>query len=352
MRGARRRDRRRSSCPADPPRLPRLAEGLTMLIGATLGRYFSRAVPQDDFARLRNGFRPRLHPRLRRADAPGRRRRGGQRRARWRSLALFRTPAVAEQVMPFAVLFGSMAALLQLSRKLELVVARAAGRLGLAVPAARHLRRLVIGVFSVAVYNPVSAHAEAARRGARDAHLLPDHPDHGGKEIWIRQRSIDGQAIIRADGAINDHHDNHRRDSLHLHETGTFTQRIEATEATLHEGFWELKDARVLTGDREPQALALTCIASNLEPSQVRQSFIAPDQSRSGTSRTPSTAWSGRPRRDAYRLHYDVLLARPLAVRRHGFRSCFSFVKILSIWWRRHNGSGWRGRWLHALCRH
>ena len=42
-------------------------------------------------------------------------------------LALFRTPAIAEQVMPFAVLFGSMAALLQLSRKLELVVARAAG---------------------------------------------------------------------------------------------------------------------------------------------------------------------------------------------------------------------------------
>src|SRR5215212_7712356 len=42
-------------------------------------------------------------------------------------LALFRTPAVAEQILPFAVLFGSMAALLQLSRKLELVVARAAG---------------------------------------------------------------------------------------------------------------------------------------------------------------------------------------------------------------------------------
>ena len=34
---------------------------------------------------------------------------------------------LAEQIFPFAVLFGSMAALLQLSRKLELVVARAAG---------------------------------------------------------------------------------------------------------------------------------------------------------------------------------------------------------------------------------
>src|SRR5918998_1619307 len=42
-------------------------------------------------------------------------------------LAFVRTPAITEQVFPFAVLFGSMTALLQLSRKLELVVARSAG---------------------------------------------------------------------------------------------------------------------------------------------------------------------------------------------------------------------------------
>ena len=42
-------------------------------------------------------------------------------------LSLYRTPSIAEQVFPFAILFGSMATLLQLSRKLELVVARAAG---------------------------------------------------------------------------------------------------------------------------------------------------------------------------------------------------------------------------------
>src|SRR5215210_8775378 len=68
-------------------------------------------------------------------------------------LSLFRAPAVAEQVFPFAVLFGSMTALLQLSRKLELVVARAAGvsawqflQPGLFVAA-------LIGIVSVTAYN-------------------------------------------------------------------------------------------------------------------------------------------------------------------------------------------------------
>src|SRR5690606_18849554 len=42
-------------------------------------------------------------------------------------VSLERTPSVAERALPFAVLFGAMAAFLQLSRKLELVVARASG---------------------------------------------------------------------------------------------------------------------------------------------------------------------------------------------------------------------------------
>ena len=42
-------------------------------------------------------------------------------------LSLLHTPIVAEQALPFAVLFGAMIAFLNLSRELELVVARSAG---------------------------------------------------------------------------------------------------------------------------------------------------------------------------------------------------------------------------------
>ena len=42
-------------------------------------------------------------------------------------LAFYRTPATAEQIIPFGLLFGAMATFIGLSRKLELVVARAAG---------------------------------------------------------------------------------------------------------------------------------------------------------------------------------------------------------------------------------
>ena len=72
-------------------------------------------------------------------------------------LALLRVPAVAEQVLPFAVLFGAMAAFLSLSRKLELVVARAAGLSAWQFLTPPVLIVALIGIVAVTLYNPMAA---------------------------------------------------------------------------------------------------------------------------------------------------------------------------------------------------
>ena len=116
----------RRSADLIPSRASRSPESLTMLIGATLGAYFSRQFLKTIFLVFATVFTL-----VYTLDFVELMRRAGDAEsatpALIAQLALFRTPAIAEQVMPFAVLFGSMAALLQLSRKLELVVARAAG---------------------------------------------------------------------------------------------------------------------------------------------------------------------------------------------------------------------------------
>ena len=76
------------------------------------------------------------------------------------SISLFRTPSIVEQTLPFAVLFGAMGAFLALSRRLELIVARAAG-----VSAWQFLRRrslaALLGVIAATALNPVSADLKA-----------------------------------------------------------------------------------------------------------------------------------------------------------------------------------------------
>jgi lipopolysaccharide export system permease protein len=228
-------------------------------------------------------------------------------------LSLFRTPAVAEQVFPFAVLFGSMVTLLQLSRKLELVIARSAGVSAWQFLQPGILVAALLGIGSILLYNPLSAHLkqqateQEARLFARSTKATAE------KELWIRQKSLDGQAIIRADGAVSRTTTISRVTVFTFDESGSFNERIEAPEAVLRDGYWELKDARVLSATEEPQTFETYLLASNLEASQVRQTFTPPE-SVPFWAMDETIAQTERSGLDAtrYRLQYNILLARPL----------------------------------------
>ena len=285
---------------------------MSALIGLTLGRYFAARFLRTilgvfltvftlvytlDFVEL-----------LRRAgDAEG------ASAGLMAQLALFRTPAVAEGVLPFAILFGSMASLLQLSRKLELVVARAAG-----ISAWQFLQpglfvALAIGAFTVGVYNPVSAMLKQ-RSTQIEAKIFAKSTKAGsGKDIWIRQRSLDGQAILRAETAIEGTTTLAGVSAYTFDAAGVFVSEVDAARAILHDGYWELQEARVLKPDAPPEGFSTYLIASTLDPGQVRQRFTPPESV--PFWQLPETiARNERAGLDAtrYRLQYDVLMARPV----------------------------------------
>jgi lipopolysaccharide export system permease protein len=281
------------------------------MIGFTLGRYLSLHFARTIFAVFGTVFTlvytlDFVELMRRAGDAEG------ATPALMAQLAVFRTPAVAEQVLPFAILFGSMAALLQLSRKLELVVARAAG-----ISAWQFLQpgifvATLIGVASVMLYNPLSAQLKQ-KASELEARIFSRTKVTSGKDLWIRQKSLDGQAIIRAEGAVENTTKISRVAVFTFDHAGAFTERVEAREAILRNGYWEMSDARVLSPNEQPQSYATYILSSNLEPSQVRQSFTPPD-SVPFWSLDETIAQTERAGLDAtrYRLQYDVLLARPL----------------------------------------
>ena len=283
-----------------------------MVIGFTLGRYLSRRflgtimavfgtvlalIVTIDFVEL-----------MRRAgDAEGA---SAQTMA---SLALLRAPSVAEQVLPFAVLFGAIAALLSLSRKLELVVARAAGVSAWEFLQPGVLVALLVGVLSVAIYNPVSAYMKQKAAEIEARIFAKSSKFASGKDLWIRQRSIDGQAIIRAESGLERTATLIRPTVFGFDAAGSFRERIEARQAKLHEGYWELSDARVLSVGDEPQSFGTYLLATTLRPEQVRRSFT-PAESVPFWSLGEVIEQTERAGLDAtrYRLHQAVLMARPL----------------------------------------
>lgn len=229
------------------------------------------------------------------------------------TLAFYRTPSIAEQVLPFAVLFGAMAALLGLSRKLELVVARAAGVSAWQFLQPGLVAGAVIGIVAVTLFNPLAANFKQraanieAKIFARSGKAATD------KELWLRQKSLDGQSVVRAISASELGRQLNQVTFFNYDSEGRFLERVEARRAVLFDGYWELSDVRVVSTLDEPQNYATSVIATNLEREQVRRSFTPPEQVSywdfaEVIDRTEKAGLDAT----RYKLHHAALTSRPL----------------------------------------
>jgi len=232
-------------------------------------------------------------------------------------LTLYRAPAFTEQLLPFAVLFGAIATFVTLSRKLELVVARAVGLSVWQFTFPPILVAFLIGVFATTVFNPISADfKERANRIETEIFNSTSSPtglfSQGKGAFWIRQQSIDGQAVIQANGTQQGGRELLGVTVFEFDKADQLVERVEARTAILNHGYWELKDARVLIPGFEQQMFAVFVIPTNLDPNQMQESLIARDTvsfwQLPGAIANAEQAGFGSSR---YRLQLQSLLARP-----------------------------------------
>ena len=96
-------------------------------------------------------------------------------------ISMFRVPQLSERIMPFAVLVGAMSCYLTLSRRLELVVARAAGVSAWQFVAPSMIAAFLFGAVATTVYNPLAAvlHERSKRLEAEMMGELPSSAVHG-----------------------------------------------------------------------------------------------------------------------------------------------------------------------------
>jgi len=228
-------------------------------------------------------------------------------------LSFLRTPTVAEQALPFAVLFGSMIAFLNLSRKMELVVARAAGVSVWQILTPPLFVVLAIGIFSVVAYNPASTWMK--QRADEIESSVFGGPALGSVGMWIRQKGVDGESIIRADARTGDGVEFKGIQVFNFDDKDNFVERLEAGSGELHDGYWVLHNAMVVTPGFETMPVSTYLLATNLDRTEVAQAFVAPETV--SFWRLPGLAsQTARAGLDptAYELKYQELLARPLTL--------------------------------------
>jgi lipopolysaccharide export system permease protein len=232
-------------------------------------------------------------------------------------LTLLSSPALIQVLLPFVFLFGGISAYVGLNRRSELIAMRAAG-----VSAWRFIRpsalsAFVVGILAVLVISPVSAQLNA-RFEADRAKIMASYQSDVPKDVWLRQGDEHTQMVIHAKSRDLAQGDVRLRGvSLFVYQKNAFGQpefkrRLEAAEAVLRPGFWQLRDVREASaGESSVQSDSLS-IRSTLDPEST--GITAPPDSiafwrlPATIKQTEDSGFSA----SGYRLRFQQFLATPL----------------------------------------
>ncbi|UZD92181.1 LPS export ABC transporter permease LptG [Cognatishimia activa] len=198
-------------------------------------------------------------------------------------LMLLNMPQEFYQILPLIMILSSLALFLNLSRSSELVVARASGRSALTSLMSPIVVALLIGMIGVTTFNPIVA-ATAKRYDDLSASIK-----RGGSNaltfsregIWLRQGGETGQTVIFAVGANHDA-TTLRQATFVTYDGSGPVRRIEADQAQLQLGSWQLKDAKIWPLERGSNAESLAevkadfTLPTSLTAEQIRDGFGKP----------------------------------------------------------------------------
>ena len=241
-------------------------------------------------------------------------------------ISLSKGLGLAENIWPFAVLFGAMATLIVLNRRLELVVARAAGVSVWRFLFPAILAAVAVGVLSFAVYNPAALSAQTAGAGLKERVYgeTRANADAYIEDFWLRTNALAGAYVVHANTA----RDRGRRlagvTRYGFDTSGRATDRVEAERFLFQDrgegSLWIAENAVVYpardrseSGPRVGTRHERIELPAFIDAEQLRRAATGPEDVpfwnlRSEAERIEASGRSSL----SYETRYQSLLARPL----------------------------------------
>ena len=232
-------------------------------------------------------------------------------------VALFKVPSISEDSLPFAVLYGSIAAFVIANRRLEVVVARAAGVSAWQFLLPACIVGLLFGVVATTVYNPAAAYLlGVSNRLAVDVfngRAKPvENTDNKGP-VWVRQAANGTESIIGSVQSFDEGLGLLGVTAYVFDANQHFKERVDAPRAHFYPGEWRLEDATVTAISANPKHTDEYVLSTNLTSNEVKQTFLQLDSVSFWTLRSLATASQRAGLSSArYDLQYNVLLSRPI----------------------------------------
>lgn len=235
-------------------------------------------------------------------------------------MGLLKLPEVGQMILPFAILFSAIFTFWQLTRRLELVVVRAAGFSVWQFLSPVLFVAVAFGILQITAINPVGT-VLLSKFEQMENYYLANNRSHVSlfeEGFWLRQDVTDnagsqGYAIIHA-GTIK-MPDWRLQDVMALFFDGqdNFRQRIDAPAAGLQNQSWVFYDPAITRHDGTVTAPPDYSLPTSLTGQEIEESFASPDAI--SVWRLPAfIRMMEATGFDATRLkiHFHALLAQPL----------------------------------------
>lgn len=186
-------------------------------------------------------------------------------------LLLEKSPSVILILLPFAFLFGSILAFVNLNRHSELIAMRAAGVSAWRFILPAMTLAFLFGIVTVTVLNPIASHLsdeyDSVTNPVSAASLA-------SRAFYLRQGDGNQQTIIRAQSQNPNMPSKLTGVTFWIYDVDAkgvpqFIERFDAANAQLVQGNWLLHNAREYTLDKPVQLYDTLTLPTNLDPAKA-----------------------------------------------------------------------------------
>ncbi len=193
-------------------------------------------------------------------------------------MGIFKLPDTIEHILPFVVLFAGLFTFWRLTRSQELVVARSVG-----ISAWQFMRPALVvtlgfAILNIALINPIGAMMNA-RYKMMEMHYLERVPtlELTGAGLWLRQRDKDKHYLLHADHIEMDPLTLTPLMAFIYDDNDNYLGRIDAPQAVLQNGVWDVPDAWMNMDQQPAQHLDDWQLPTTLTLGKIQESMAAPN---------------------------------------------------------------------------
>jgi lipopolysaccharide export system permease protein len=230
-------------------------------------------------------------------------------------MALLKLPDLAQQLLPFGVLFGAAFSFWRLSRNQELVVVRGSGLSVWQFVLPATAVAILIAIAKLGIVNPVAAvmHDRFERLESRLLEGRASRVDLAATGFWLRQTDALGSTVLHARAVNPRSFELQNVLVIFFNQQNAYTGRLDAASAVLESGAWVVQNAWSNRPAQDPLFVERVRLPTDLSRAAIEESFAAPASI--SFFRMPqfieTLEDAGFPA-TGLRLHFQALLASPL----------------------------------------